>query len=128
MTATYDSNNAGRAYDTWRYAMGRDVIGAVSIPQSFEALCDELRQRAGSGNHVDLWLPAELSLGGAAIPVEPSGVAMAIIGDTALSLDLWPDGFTQGVGGRSYHFKAGNSAPLTASVAAQRADRKLLPS
>ncbi|MFF5297187.1 hypothetical protein [Paractinoplanes globisporus] len=41
--------------------------------------------------------------------MEPTGVAMAIIGDTALSLDLWPDGFTQGVGGRTYHFKGGDS-------------------
>ena len=81
----------------------------MSIPQSVEALCDELRQRAGSGNRVDLWVPDELSLGGAAVPMEPNGIVMAIIGDTALSIDLWPDGFTQGVGGRTYHFKAGDS-------------------
>ncbi|RAO04989.1 hypothetical protein GUI43_05007 [Micromonospora noduli] len=30
---------------------------------------------------------------------------MAIVVDTALSLDLWPEGFTQGVGGRTYHYK-----------------------
>lgn len=83
---------------------------AMSIPQPVEALCDELRQRAGSGSHVDLWVPHELSLGGAALPMEPTGLGMAIIGDTALSLDLWPDGFTERVGGRTYHYKAGDSS------------------
>ena len=84
---------------------------AMSIPQSVEALCDELRRRAGSDSHVDLWVPDELTLGGAALPTEPTGLGMSIIGDTALSLDLWPDGFTQGVGGRTYHYKADESAP-----------------
>jgi hypothetical protein len=37
------------------------------------------------------------------------GIAMAVIGDTALSLDLWPDGFIQGVAGRTYHSKTGGS-------------------
>ncbi|MCU7728371.1 hypothetical protein ODJ79_32070 [Actinoplanes sp. KI2] len=82
----------------------------MSIPQSVEALCDELRQSAkAAGSRVDLWVPDELSLGGAALPMDPAGVAMAIIGDTALSLDLWPDGFTQGTGGRTYHFNVGDS-------------------
>ena len=78
----------------------------MSIPQSVEALCDDLRQRAGSDIHVDLWVPDELTLAGATLPTEPTGLGMAIIVDTALSLDLWPDGFTQGVGGRTYHYKA----------------------
>ncbi|MEU1840296.1 hypothetical protein [Micromonospora chersina] len=82
----------------------------MSALQSVEALCDELRRRAGSGHHVDLWVPDELSLGGAAVPKEPTGIAMAIICDTALSLDLWPEGFTQGVGGRTYHCKANDSS------------------
>jgi hypothetical protein len=81
----------------------------MSIPQWVEALCDELRHRAGADSRVDLWVPDELSLGGAASSLEPAGMAMAVIGDTALSLGLWPDGFTQGVGGRTYHFKAGGS-------------------
>jgi hypothetical protein len=80
----------------------------MTILQSVEALCDELRQRAGSARDVDLWVPDELTLGGAALPTEPTGLGMAIIGDTALSLDLWPDGFTQGTGGRTYHYKAGD--------------------
>ncbi|WP_156313255.1 hypothetical protein [Micromonospora sp. HK10] len=54
-------------------------------------------------------MPDELSLGGAAVPMEPTGIAMAIICDTALSLDFWPEGFTQGVGGRTYHYKASDS-------------------
>ncbi|GAA5197366.1 hypothetical protein GCM10023322_68450 [Rugosimonospora acidiphila] len=33
------------------------------------------------------------------------GIAMAIITDTALSLGLWPDGFTLGEGGRTYHYR-----------------------
>ncbi|MCG5437215.1 hypothetical protein [Micromonospora foliorum] len=77
----------------------------MSVPQSVEALCDELRRRAGSGHQIDLWVPDDLSLGGAAVPEEPTGIAMAIIVDTALSLGLWPEGFTQGVGGRTYHYK-----------------------
>ncbi|WP_189330215.1 hypothetical protein [Actinoplanes ianthinogenes] len=33
------------------------------------------------------------------------GLGMALIVDTALSLGLWPDGFTQGDGGRTYHYR-----------------------
>jgi hypothetical protein len=87
-----------------------DLIFAMSVPRPVEALCDELRKHAVSGNHVDLWVPDDLTLGGAAVPMELSGIAMAIICDTALSLDLWPDGFTQGAGGRTYHFKADDSS------------------
>jgi hypothetical protein len=73
--------------------------------RAVEALCEELRQRAGTGGRVDLWVPDEVTIGGAPEPRNPAGLAMALIADTALSLGLWPDGFTQGAGGRTYHYK-----------------------
>ena len=81
------------------------LIGAMSEARAVEALCEELRQRAGTDSRVDLWVPDELTIGGAPEPKNPTGLAMALIGDTALSLGLWPDGFTPGAGGRTYHYK-----------------------
>jgi hypothetical protein len=76
----------------------------MSEKDAVEALCEELRQRASTGGRVDLWVPDELTIGGAPEPTNRSGLGMALIVDTALSLGLWPDGFTQGTGGRTYHY------------------------
>jgi hypothetical protein len=78
----------------------------VSAARAVEALCEELRERAGTEGRVDLWVPDELTMNGVPLPEHPTGLAMAVIVDTALSLGLWPDGFTEGAGGRTYHYKA----------------------
>jgi hypothetical protein len=72
--------------------------------ESVEGLCDELRRRAATGGSCDLWVPDALTIGGAPVPDDPTGMATALILDTALSLDLWPQGFTEGEGGRTYHY------------------------
>ncbi|WP_229067826.1 hypothetical protein [Actinoplanes sp. DH11] len=78
----------------------------MSEARAVEALREELRRlAAGPGERVDLWVPAELTIGGAPEPTDRTGLGMALIVDTALSLGLWPDGFTEGTGGRTYHYK-----------------------
>ncbi len=79
----------------------------MSEAPTVEALCAELRERAGTDSRVDLWVPDELTMNGAPLPENPTGLGMALVVDTALSLGLWPDGFTEGAGGRTYHYKAG---------------------
>lgn len=63
-----------------------------------------MRQVAASSGDVDLWVPDELTLGGEPVPSQPTGIVMAILTDTALSLGLWPCAFTEGTGGRTCHF------------------------
>ncbi|MEU4690906.1 hypothetical protein [Actinoplanes sp. NPDC023714] len=75
--------------------------------RAVEALCDEFRQKAAAGDRVDLWVPERLTIGGAPEPVDATGLGMALIVDTALSLGFMPDGFTPGDGGRTYHYQAG---------------------
>lgn len=73
--------------------------------RSVEQLCDELRAAATGSGNVDLWVPDRLTLNGEPVPDQPSGIAMTIIVNTALSVGLWPDGFTEGAGGRTYHYR-----------------------
>lgn len=77
----------------------------MSETHAVEDLCEELRRRAGTASRIDLWVPEKLTIGNEPEPTNVTGLAMALIVDTALSLDLWPDGFTQGEGGRTYHYK-----------------------
>ena len=72
--------------------------------RSVEELCEQMRQVAVSGGDVDLWVPDELTLSGKPVPSQPTGIVMAIVTDTALSLGLWPRGFTEGTGGRTCHY------------------------
>jgi hypothetical protein len=73
---------------------------------SVEGLCDQLRSAAKTGGDVSLWVPDALTLKGKPVPQQPTGIAMSIITDTALSLGLWPNGFTEGTDGRIYHYQA----------------------
>ncbi|AEV84297.1 hypothetical protein ACWT_3274 [Actinoplanes sp. SE50] len=81
-------------------------LSLMSEARAVEDLCEELRRRAGTASRVDLWVPEELTIGNAPEPKNPTGLGMALIVDTALSLGLMPDGFTQGAGGRTYHYKS----------------------
>lgn len=73
---------------------------------SVEELCDQLGSAAKTGGDVSLWVPDELTLKGTRVPQQPTGIAMSIITDAALSLGLWPNGFTEGTDGRTYHYQA----------------------
>jgi hypothetical protein len=67
-----------------------------------EELVAELRAGATADAPFDLWVPGVLTLGGSPVPRD---VAMAVIGDAVLAVGLAPDGFTDGPGCRTYHFK-----------------------
>ncbi len=69
---------------------------------SVEELVSHLREGATADALYDLWVPSELTLGG--IPV-PQDVAMVVVVDAVLAIGLGPAGFTDGLGGRTYHFK-----------------------
>ncbi len=53
---------------------------------------------------LDLWVPDEVTMGGAAISQD---VAMALLVDRSLSRGLFPRGSTEGTGGRTYHYRQG---------------------
>jgi hypothetical protein len=69
---------------------------------SAEDLLEQVRARAAQGASFDLWVPNNLTMGGSPIPVD---VGMAVIGHALLAVRLGPGDFTNGVGGRTYHFK-----------------------
>lgn len=52
----------------------------------------------------DLWVPQTLTL--KEHPIDRA-TAMAILLDSILQRGLFPDGFTEGAGGRTYHYIAG---------------------
>jgi hypothetical protein len=51
----------------------------------------------------DLWVPDELTSGGAPIR---SDMAMAVLVDGLLARGLFPAGYSAGTGGRTYHYSA----------------------
>ena len=69
---------------------------------SVEGLLAEVAQWPADADAADLWVPATLTLEGRAVPQD---VAMAIVGDRALSRSFFPNGFSPGNGGRLYHYK-----------------------
>jgi hypothetical protein len=71
--------------------------------RSVDELREQFRRAASAGGDVDLWVPDDLNSGGVHVPGQPTGLVMTIITDLALSLGLWPRGFTAGDGGRTYH-------------------------
>ena len=78
----------------------------MPLARSVEELCDQLRSAVRDTGDVDVWVPDDLTLGGKSIPPQPTGIVTAILTDTALSLGLWPNGFTLGSGGRTHHYRA----------------------
>jgi len=76
----------------------------MTSARSVEELCDQFRRAACAGGDVDLWVPDDLNFGSDHDPAQPTGQVMAVMTDLALSLGLWPQGFTAGAGGRTYHY------------------------
>jgi hypothetical protein len=56
--------------------------------------------------YFDMWLPTQLTLRGAVVSTD---IAMAVVLDKLLANGFTPAGFTQGVNGRTYHYRRTNS-------------------
>ena len=69
-----------------------------------EELLAEIDRRAPGLTEFRLWVPEKLSLQGALVPPD---VAMVVIVGRLVSLDLFPDGFVEGRGGRTYIYRRG---------------------
>ena len=80
-------------------------LKAIAAPPSVESLCSQLRTAATGSADVDLWVPDELTLLGKPVPAQPTGIAEAVLTETALSLGLMPGGSTPADGGRTLHFR-----------------------
>ena len=89
----------------WRTtaAISAPSSGLTPDPGTLEALQAQLRT-AGT-DRVSLWVPDQLIYAGAPIPVRPSGLAAALLLDTALDVGLQPDGTTPGTGGAIFHYR-----------------------
>jgi len=74
----------------------------MSEDSSVEALLRKIDQISPRATDFDLWVSERLTLHGAEAP---SDVAMAIVLDRLLGEGFLPAGFTQGVDGRTYHYR-----------------------
>jgi hypothetical protein len=72
-------------------------------PGTLEAVQAQLR--TAGADRVDLWVPDHLTHAGAPIPDQPTGLAAALLLDTALDVGLQPDGATPGPGGTTFHYR-----------------------
>lgn len=80
--------------------LARDCLEVGSV----EALLGKIDEASEQTTDFDLWVPMRLTLRGAKLPSE---VAMAVVLDRLLGKGFMPDGFTQEVHGRTYHYKRG---------------------
>jgi hypothetical protein len=71
--------------------------------ESLEALQAQLR--TASTTRVSLWVPEHLTYAGAPIPDQPTGLAAALLLDTALDVGLQPDGTSPGLHGTTFHYR-----------------------
>jgi hypothetical protein len=69
---------------------------------SVEEIIAQVDRTAPGAGTLELWIPDTLQLRGK--PVRHD-IAMAIILDRLYAFNLAPDGFVQGDGGRTYHYK-----------------------
>jgi hypothetical protein len=70
---------------------------------TIEELLSEIRKLPGHtvGQRWDLWVPGALRLRGERVRED---IAEAILLDALLTKGFYPDGFTEGEGGRTYHY------------------------
>jgi len=68
-----------------------------------ESIVERVRSApsVANGGNFDLWVPDNLSLQGNPVA---SDIAMTVILNALLARDLFPNGFSPGVGGRMYHY------------------------
>jgi hypothetical protein len=67
-----------------------------------EALLEEIDGVPKRSTNLDLWVPDRLTWSGEAVDAD---IAMAVVLDRLLAKDFLPAGFTQGIGGRRYHYR-----------------------
>lgn len=79
-------------------AIGTDRPNSVSV----ETLVAQVQSLSPALTEAEIWVPAVLTLNGTAIPMD---VAMSILVDKLLAQGLFPDGFSQAVGGRLYRYR-----------------------
>lgn len=72
-----------------------------------EELIEKAQSRSDRSAPFDLWVPEALSLRGE--PVSDA-IAMVVLGDAILGEGFEPAGFSQGDGGRTYHYKPFDAA------------------
>ncbi len=70
-------------------------------PGTVEALLREIESWSADASSADLWVPQHLTLNGN--PTQQDS-AMAIVVDKILGLGLFPDGLSEGAGGRLYRY------------------------
>jgi hypothetical protein len=77
------------------------ALGRPGSPShgTVEGLLSQIDSFDPDAKSAQLWVPESLSLDGR--PVGPD-VAMAVLGDKLLSENLYPNGFREGEGGRTY--------------------------
>jgi hypothetical protein len=77
--------------------------------KSLEALLQQIDRIPQGSPHFDLWVPNQLltseGVASGGSEVRATGVTMAIILDRLLAEGFMPAGFTEGTGGRTYHYK-----------------------
>lgn len=69
--------------------------------RTLEAILQEVDGLPPDASHHDIWVPERLTFRGD--DVHPA-IAMSLLIDRLLAKNLFPAGFTQGVGGRMYHY------------------------
>ncbi|WP_395679184.1 hypothetical protein [Inquilinus sp.] len=74
--------------------------------QTLEALLQEVDDLPPDTSHHDIWVPERLSF--RRDDVHPT-IAMSLLVDHLLAKNLYPAGFTQGIGGRMYHYRRDSS-------------------
>ena len=74
--------------------------------QALEALMQQVDDLPADAGGCDLWVPEHLSFRGD--DVHPA-IAMSLLVDHLLVKNLFPAGFTQGIGGRMYHYRRDSS-------------------
>ena len=80
-------------------------MNGTALPPSsgtLEELLDRIEEIPSEAMTFDLWVPEALTYRGEPITLE---AVMAIVVDQLLALELFPDDFDDGVGGRTYHYR-----------------------
>jgi len=96
------SGECATGYDIAPSDVCRNVESALPSFADVESLVDEVDRLPPGSSLLELWVPDLLALRGQPVPRD---VAMAIVMDRLLSVGLFPDGFIEGVGGRTYRYK-----------------------
>ncbi|WAS96953.1 hypothetical protein [Nannocystis punicea] len=85
------------------------AVPAESVQTArIEGLQAQIDAISGKPESFDLWVSNAMTLNGAPVPQD---LGMAILVDRLLAKGLFPHGFSEGAGGRTYHFRRGPAGP-----------------